>query len=1339
MKDATGPGALPCVVRCPDGDVEVLLRWSDDRVTVADVVAEITDRLTEVAALSPPPLQVTIGGHPLDGATPVGQAGIRPGEVLTLRRAGPGAAPRREPRPSGPVPARRPPRPPACTLPPPIRLPDAPRPANGSSAISVAGVVVPAVMAAVLVVALHNVVWGLFSLLGPVVAVATGIEQHRRGSRRLRRDEQRFRGDLVALAHDLHGMAATERRRRRRESPAAAEVASWPADEHPRMWERRAGDPDWLRLRLGTGDVGWQVPTAAGTGAGTAAGPGDVPELDAMLGAASVLSDTPVTVDLSARGVIGLAGPRPEVLGVARSLVVQAGVLHGPGDLALAVVTDERASSDWAWSRWLPHVVDPDAGPRRVTGGPAGIEALRRACRDQRTTHGMLVVLDDQGHEPMDRARARTSLRARGAGVAAIVVAETERDLPSCCTAVVQIDASGRGELRTPETAPSKVSCERLPVATARAAARALARFEDPDSPQAGVHLPADLTLSQATGAAAGSPEAIGRGWDASADHPPAAVVGVSLDGPLVVDLALDGPHVLLAGTTGSGKSELLRTLVVGLALACPPEQLSFVLIDFKGGSTFDRCGALPHVVGTITDLDGHQVQRAIEGLEAELVRREELLRAAGADDLPAYRGAPHRDHLARLVVVIDEFATLATEHPGALEALVGIAQRGRSMGVHLVLATQRPTGSVSDHIRANTNLRIALRVQDAADSTDVIGVPDASTLSRKRPGRALVRLGPGEVIQAQVARTSGAPPGDRPSVVLEPFEPARDGPGPTPLLARAVTRPRPHEAGPDVRELDQLVDAIVAAHAQRGGPPPHRPWPDPLPHLLPLDQVEPPGARDEDRAAPYGPASTGIVFARADEPSRQHQIPIGWDPERGNLLVAGAVASGTTTALAAIALRASRGIVGSACHLHVLDFGSGELSALADLPVVGNVIGPGERERQRRLVDHLARELARRQSAGRASRELPATATGPRIVVLVDGAEAFAAAWGDPQELVLERFGRVLADGPRVGIHVAFTIAATGGVPRRWIAGTRQRVVLSLADPADEAHLGVRRPATTTTRPGRATWVEHGLLGQIGWPGHDLAAAVATTRAHAPTPCLAPPRIATLPARVPTSSLTPGDVSPTDRTGPDPWRLPVGIGDHDLGTVAVVLHPGEHALVAGPARSGRTSALTTLATVARAAAGRDLAVVAIAADRSPLCRAAVVDESLTPDRLAALADLVREATAASPVLVVADDIETIDDADRHLATLLAEHPPHAHRIHVIGAGRAEALRGAYQHWSRPLRAAGVGILLRPSLDLDGDLLGATLPRRHPAEPGPGRGWLVDHGRIEFLQVAIID
>ena len=363
--------------------------------------------------------------------------------------------------------------------------------------------------------------------------------------------------------------------------------------------------------------------------------------------------------------------------------------------------------------------------------------------------------------------------------------------------------------------------------------------------------------------------------------------LGLGPDGPFRIDLAVDGPHALVVGTTGSGKSELLRTLVAALASNAGPEALTFLLIDFKGGRAFDRLAALPHTVGSLTDLSPALTRRTVCSLDAELRRRERALRSSGSIDLDEHldaisrRPADRLEPLARLVVVVDEFAALARDQPDVLEALVSVAQRGRGLGVHLVLATQRPAGIVSEQIRANLGLRIALRLRDAADSQDVVGSDAAARLPRSVPGRAVVCAGDGDEVEVQIASVSRPRrPDDRPAVTVSVGH-GSDADG-------AATAP-----GTGPTDLDAIVDTALADHRAGGAadvPPVCLP---PLPPRLTPDDLAALAGRADRPADPQR-----VVVAVADHPAQQRQEAFGWRPPDGGLVVLGAPGSGRSTAL---------------------------------------------------------------------------------------------------------------------------------------------------------------------------------------------------------------------------------------------------------------------------------------------------------------------------------------------------------------------------------------------------------------------------------------------------------
>jgi DNA segregation ATPase FtsK/SpoIIIE, S-DNA-T family len=329
-------------------------------------------------------------------------------------------------------------------------------------------------------------------------------------------------------------------------------------------------------------------------------------------------------------------------------------------------------------------------------------------------------------------------------GIYSICIDDDERSLSEEATAVVVVYADGSADLRrSPQDISHKTRLDVIGQDWFERTARALAPIRDTGGDEEDA-LPQAARLTEVLELEPVGPEQFLSRW-AGAARSTRATLGVSFDGPFSIDLVVDGPHGLVAGTTGAGKSELLQTIVASLAVANRPDAMNFVLVDYKGGAAFKDAVRLPHTVGMVTDLDAHLVERALTSLGAELTRREHMLAAVGAKDIDDYFEAGSRrgaEPMPRLLIVIDEFASMVRELPDFVAGLVNIAQRGRSLGIHLILATQRPSGVVSGEIRANTNLRISLRVTDTADSGDIIGVPDAAQISASTPGRAYVRLG---------------------------------------------------------------------------------------------------------------------------------------------------------------------------------------------------------------------------------------------------------------------------------------------------------------------------------------------------------------------------------------------------------------------------------------------------------------------------------------------------------------------------------------------------------------------------------------------------------------------
>jgi S-DNA-T family DNA segregation ATPase FtsK/SpoIIIE len=1193
----------------------------------------------------------------------------------------------------------RPPRPVPAEPPPALVGPDDPPRVADPPPAGAATVLVPVLSAAMMVAVTGDLRYGAFAIVGPLMAIVGGLER-RRQVRRQRRAAATAHAEAVAeLEARLAERTAGERSRREEEQPDLCEVVHRAAVPSRRLWERRPGDDDVLCLRLGRCDQPWAPPVHH---AGRSA------QVAAAISRASSLAGAPAWVPLDG-AVVGIAGDLAVARAVARSLVCQAAVHHGPADLAIAVCTgvaDGPAADEWAWMRWLPHG-EPSAGSPVVGADPDSSAGVLAAVLDRRAAGAgpplSLVVLDG---DPLASAESPALRLVRGArrGLAVVVLAADAASLPAACTDVLLVGPSGAGTLhrRASATPPIDVLVDGASEATARACARSLARFEDPEQ-WASEALPRSVSLLDLLDLG-GEPTAEGvlTRWEGGCDRW-TTPIGVGTGGPVAVDLVADGPHLLVAGTTGAGKSELLRSLVAGLAAGTEPDALVFVLVDFKGGSAFDELAGLPHVVGLVTDLDHSRAQRALRSLDAELRHREHTLRAAGTADLDSYLGAgAPGGPLPRLVVIVDELATLKAELPGFVDALVGVAQRGRSLGVHLVLATQRPRGALSENIRANTDLRIALRVQDPAESTDVIGGPDAAALDRATPGRALLRAGASAMVAFQTATTATV-------------DARTDGETALITVGASPSRTVPATESADARRnrLPSLVAAIAAAFERSGRPRPRRPFLPPLPSVI---HLEPLLRRGE--GGDMGGLPARVPFAVADDPDRQRQAPWAWRPAEGGLLVLGLVGSGTTTALSSLALAIATTTDPARCHLQVVDLGGGTLGPLAGLPHCGAVVGAAEPERVLRLLRVVRRQLDRRLAAPPAARRDDAD-----LVVLVDGFAALvtlcdeAAATG-----ALDGFAQVVARGPEVGIHVVLAGDRPGSVPAPMAALLRQRLLLGAA--AD-------LPGAPVVR-GRGVAPADGLAVHVAVPSRPVSETVAAIAAASRSVAAdrAPDPVEVLPERI---DLVAIDRGARNRVAARPWRLAVGRRESDLAAAVLTIHAGEHVLVSGPARSGRSSALATIGAAARAG-DRPAAVIAVAGRRSALAGADGL--AVHPrDQLGSALDMV--AAATGPTVLLVDDADEVDDPDGRLEALVTNRDGRGDDLLVAAAGRADALAGLYAHWTRALRRHRLGVLLRPRAAVDGDLLGVALPLRSPVATVPGRGYLVEAGTAELVQLAL--
>lgn len=674
----------------------------------------------------------------------------------------------------------------------------------------------PVVVSALLFAVTRSPFALLFAVLGPVAAVAGLGDAHWQDRRRRKMESARFEREIELARDRIRTAHARERARLEAGAPSAAVLLRrGPTDAE--RW--RAGLGGALPVSLGTGTIASTVASTVGWEAAPSDAEPDTRLAD-LQNEAAVLTGAPVVVD-AALGV-GIVGSGSRGTAVANGILLQlVSRLHPRETEVLAT-----AGAGFDWLAELPHWAgeldaEGSIAEGSISEGPSARVELRPRHRGNAVAPRIGIARDD---------------------VVVLVVAPRAEGLPRACRVGLSVEAGGRGRIvRAPEppvedsivlgfvSGQEGAAFARMLAVAARHEGLGAARGELPPLVRFG-----ELDHGAGT-ASAGLP----------------ASLGVDAAGTTTVDLVSDGPHAVVGGTTGTGKSELLVSWILAMAAATPPERFTVLLVDFKGGAAFEALRALPHCVGLVTDLDALGAERALASLAAELRHRERVLGRAGVRSIDELPGEPTPavgggTGLARLVIVVDEYAALAGTSPALQAIFADLAARGRSLGIHLILCTQRPAEGIRDTVLANCSLRLSLRVNNRADSESVVGSAVAAQLPRHPPGRAVLLCADGEPAPVQLALASPA-------------------------------------------DVAAVAERWPAAEVRR-------PWLDPLPDMLEPDAVP------EPAAVPGEPPGPGIAFGLLDVPEEQARETARYDPKaEGSLLTLGAHRSGKTGFLAAL------------------------------------------------------------------------------------------------------------------------------------------------------------------------------------------------------------------------------------------------------------------------------------------------------------------------------------------------------------------------------------------------------------------------------------------------------
>ncbi|MFJ3905964.1 type VII secretion protein EccCa [Streptomyces sp. NPDC090025] len=1250
-------------------------------------------------------------------------------------------------------------------------------------------------------------IMGTLMLASTVGMAIAQFVRFRRGSQGQMADVRR--DYLKYLAQTRRAVRRTARRQRDAQlylHPAPEQLWSVVA-EGSRVWERRVGDHDFAQARIGLGAQQLATPLVAPETA-------PVDELEPLCAGAmqqflavhGTLDGLPMAVSMRAFYHVTVSGDPESAQAAARALVAQLVTLHSPEDLMVAVVAARGAQERWDWTKWLPHTQVPGtvdgAGTKRLFGDDLSeLEQLIRGRLDGRPRFGrdsqpvldqphVVVVLDPDS--PRGGLVPPDSLFAAAEGLQGVTIVEVvsgELDEPRGGLSVVV--RPGRLRLES----GGGFAYEGVPDGMSREAAEALARQlaplrmggGDDDEP-----LLANLDFTDLLNLGDAGSVDVARTWrPRSVAERLRVPIGVGEDGqPVMLDLKEAaqegmGPHGLCVGATGSGKSELLRTLVLGLAVTHSSETLNFVLADFKGGATFAGMSQMPHVAAVITNLsdDLTLVDRMGDAIRGELQRRQELLRSAGnyanIHDYEKARaaGAP-LEPLASLVLVIDEFSELLTAKPDFIDMFIQIGRIGRSLGVHLLLASQRLEEGKLRGLDTYLSYRIGLRTFSAAESRTAIGVPDAYHLPSV-PGSGYLKFGTDEMTRFKAAYVSGTYRSDGPRLELGslPIErrPALFTATPVPVVYAApdpayLTAGR----GEDDDALADTVLDVIVRRLEGQGVPAHQVWLPPLDQAPSLDQLLPGLAQTADRGltATEYTRSGGLTvpLGLIDKPFEQRREVLYRDfsGAAGHMMVVGGPQSGKSTLMRTLVSSFALTHTPAEVQFYCLDFGGGGMSLLADLPHVGGVASRLDPERVRRTVAEVLGVLNRREEffrahnidsmatyrRKRAAGELPSEVYGD-VFLVVDGWGGFRTEYEGLEASVSD----LAARGLGYGIHVIVTAARYMEVRAALKDQMLGRLELRLGDVMDSEFDRKVAANVPTGVPGRGQVPEKlhfmGALPRIDGSSsaQDLAAgttafveAVASAW-HGP----ATPPVRLLPHQLPADRLPKGFEFPQH-------GIAIGIDETRLEPVFVNFDTDPFFLVFGESESGKTNLLRLIAKQIGERYSPDEAKLVVGDYRRSLLGSLPEEHLLEYAPMASSLQMHMEALggvfarrqppqdvtpqqlrdrswwSGPQVFIMIDDYDLVATSAGNPLAPLAEFLPFARDTGVrfiIARNSAGASRSMYESFMQRIKELGAQGVVLSGDPGEGDLLGNARPRPMP----PGRGLFVSRrGQASLVQ-----
>ena len=860
---------------------------------------------------------------------------------------------------------------------------------------------------------------------------------------------------------ELMSLTSQERARLEDQCMSIANCLELPTSSTHRLWERAVTHADFGTLRLGLGEVKLPATITIPEDKLTIIDDPLRDEPMRLKETYQTIHDAPVSINVRETNLLGVLGRQKHPY-LMHSLVMQLAATHSYHDMRIAVLHTPQTASQWEWARWLPHTyANDDRELRMVVSSPNAIQEVisylenTLHIRQERAgesagnrdfemplPHYVIFCTDPAIMEDQPFLQ---NISSQHMGFTLIIQAAAMEQLPRECGTIIQANEQ-QGAVYGSKGDVTNVLFEWPMLDQLQRFSSAIAPIRSKDTAGSAA-IPSLVTFLDIYNVRNVDDLDVWRFWNENHAYDGLrSVIGLRAGSkPFVLDISdkstAHGPHGLVAGTTGAGKSVLLQTYILSLALNYHPDQVQFVLIDYKGGGTNNVFRNMPHVCGMIDNLlTERDIQRALKSVQGEIHRRERTFKRLGIshvdEHIRFFNNDPAETPMGHIIIIVDEFAEMAKEQPDFMKQLISCARVGRSVGIHLILATQKPSNSVNDEIWSNTRFRICLRVANPGDSNEMLKRPEAAYL--RGMGRCYVQVGNDEIFEQVQTSFSGADYApfalsslEQPKVLTEAGQV---------IKLKKKKKPSKDAANKEeipMSQMDAVLERIQQVSKAHGIKQARCLWLDPLPHKMLLDQL--PGVSDgmfDGQNWPQNnPDDITIPYCLLDDVAEQRHLAHAIDLTRDhNHMILGTAGTGKTTLIQTIAMSLAMRYTPEQVQMYVFSLTSKTLAPLAELPHVGDVVFDDDVTEITSLLQLIIREDSRRKDllqeaatdsvtqynmAARASNG--AIPVLPAIVVLADRMAQLQELGANDEDLQKNLF-RLITEAASRGIYFIVT-----------------------------------------------------------------------------------------------------------------------------------------------------------------------------------------------------------------------------------------------------------------------------------------------------------------------------